>query len=72
MDSSPTIRLLINGEPRSVPAGVSLEELLGLLGLEQDRVAIEYNLSIIHRGRWAEVKLSDADRLEIVQFVGGG
>jgi len=72
MDPSATIRLLINGQPRCVPAGISLEELLGLLGLEQDRVAIEYNLSIVHRGRWPEVKLSDADALEIVQFVGGG
>jgi thiamine biosynthesis protein ThiS len=72
MNSSPTIRLLINGEPRSVPAGVSLEELLGLMGLEQDRVAIEYNLSIVHRGQWAATTLREGDRLEIVRFVGGG
>ena len=67
-----TIHVTVNGEARSVPGGISLEELVRLLALPPDRVAIEHNLAIAHRSQWASVKLKEADRLEIVQFVGGG
>ena len=67
-----TIQVWINGETRAVPQGVSLDELVRLLDLPPDRVAIEHNRSVVHRNRWPEVRLSEADRLEIVQFVGGG
>ena len=40
--------------------------------MKSDRVAIELNREIVPRGQWAETKLSDGDRLEIVHFVGGG
>ncbi len=72
MDQPSQIRLQVNGQQRSVPEGISLEQVLDLLELQRDRVAIEYNLSIVHRDAWPGVKLRDGDRLEIVQFVGGG
>jgi thiamine biosynthesis protein ThiS len=35
-------------------------------------VAVELNREIAPRSTWAETKLNDGDRLEIVHFVGGG
>lgn len=72
MNQASTIRVRINGEQRPVPEGTSVADLVQLLGLPHDRVAIEHNLGIVRRDRWAEIVLRDADRLEIVQFVGGG
>ncbi len=66
------MQLTINGEERSFEAPLSLAGLLEQLGLKLDRVAVEYNRGIVPRPQWAETSLSDGDRLEIVQFVGGG
>jgi thiamine biosynthesis protein ThiS len=64
--------LHINGEIRSVPAVSNLLELIAHLGIGQDRVAIELNRQIIRRKDWETTPLRDMDKIEIVQFVGGG
>ena len=66
------MQLTINGEERLFEGPLSLAGLLEHLGLKLDRVAVEYNRSILARPQWAETSLADGDRLEIVQFVGGG
>ncbi len=66
------MQLMINGEDRSFEAPLTLVTLIEQLGLKLDRVAVEYNRAILPRAQWAEISLADGDRLEIVQFVGGG
>ena len=66
------MQLLINGEPREVPPETNLQALVRLLDFKEDRVAVELNRSIVKRDRWPDTLLRDHDRLEIVQFVGGG
>lgn len=66
------ISILINGEPREVPEGTTLSGLLVYLGLEPRKMAIERNLEIVPKSLYGETVLIDADRIEIVQFVGGG
>lgn len=66
------MKLIINGEERSLENVSSLTSLLQQLGLKADRVAIELNREIAARGSWDSTQLKDGDRLEIVQFVGGG
>jgi thiamine biosynthesis protein ThiS len=65
------VQLIINGETKDSTAS-TLAALVESLGMKSDRVAIELNREIVARGQWAETKLSDGDRLEIVHFVGGG
>ena len=72
MNQSTTIEITINGEPRSIAAGSSITDLVTLLDLTAQRLAIELNLSILPSPAWAETKLQQADKLEIVHFVGGG
>lgn len=67
-----SISVLINGEPRRVPAGLSLDQLVTFLALDPKKVAIEWNREVINRTRWPAVPVGDGDSLEIVQFVGGG
>ena len=66
------MQLTINGEARSFDCPLTLATLLEKLGLKQDRVAVEHNLNLISRAQWESTALTDGDRLEIVQFVGGG
>ena len=66
------MKLTINGEERSMENVSSLTSLLQQLGLKADRVAVELNREIVARGAWESTALKEGDRLEIVQFVGGG
>ncbi len=66
------MRLTINGEDRSFQPGLDLAGLVQTLGLDPRKVAVERNLEIVPRSTYARVLLADGDRLEIVQFVGGG
>jgi len=64
--------LIINGEVREVPDGLSLAGLLLHLELTQGLVAIERNGEVVPRSEHASVFVQAGDVLEIVQFVGGG
>ena len=65
------MNLIINGESRDVPAE-TLSGLVQHLAMKPDRVAIELNRQIVPRELWPQTPLTEGDRLEIVQFVGGG
>jgi sulfur carrier protein len=64
--------LVINGEPRTCPAVANVLDLVLHLGIGQDRVAVEVNGRIAKRRDWESTPVADRDRIEIVQFVGGG
>jgi sulfur carrier protein len=65
------MQILVNGEPTAM-AGGTVSELLRLLGIEPERVAVELNREILPKARYGSTTLSDGDRIEIVHFVGGG
>jgi thiamine biosynthesis protein ThiS len=64
--------LTINGAERRFSPPLTVQALVGELGVEGKRIAIERNGEIVPRSRYAEVMLSDGDRLEVVVAVGGG
>ncbi len=66
------MQIIINGEARDLAGEMSLTDLLQMLGMKADRVAVELNREIVRRESWAQTALHDGDRLEIVHFVGGG
>jgi thiamine biosynthesis protein ThiS len=66
------VRIKVNGEEREVPTGTTLDELVRLLALAPERLAVELNYEVVRRDRWTSLQLDDGDRVEIVHFVGGG
>jgi thiamine biosynthesis protein ThiS len=66
------MKVQINGEDRDFQGSLSLSALIEQLEMKADRVAVELNRDIVPRVKWAETQINDGDRLEIVQFVGGG
>lgn len=64
--------LRINGAERRFAPPLTVQGLVGELGIGGKRVAIERNGEIVPRSRYGEVQLADGDRLEVVVAVGGG
>ena len=46
--------------------------MVGELGLDLHKVAVERNLAIVPRSQFAHTPLHEGDRIEIVHFIGGG
>lgn len=67
-----TIEITINGDTHQVNQGARITDLIKQLELTPERLAIELNLSILPRAKWAETELKPGDKLEVVHFVGGG
>jgi sulfur carrier protein len=65
------MRIEVNGEPRDTEAR-TITDLIGELALDPLKVAVERNLEIVPRSLHGETRLTDGDRIELVQFVGGG
>ena len=66
------MQLTVNGEPHDLPEPLSVAALLARLGVTAARVAVEVNEDVVPRGTWESHPLAAGDRVEIVQFVGGG
>lgn len=62
----------MNGAERRFAPPLTVAGLVGELGVEGKRIAIERNGEIVPRSRYADVQLADGDRLEVVVAVGGG
>ena len=66
------MEILLNGENRALEAGLTLRALIVEIGLDERKVAVERNLEIVPRSTYGETLLQNGDRIEIVEFVGGG
>ena len=71
--SSAAIELTVNGEPAEVETA-AIPELLRALGYdpEQQGIAVAVNAEVVPRSQWADSKLADGDRIEIVGAKQGG
>lgn len=66
------MRIQLNGQDHELPGPMTLDRLVERLGLDGRKIAIERNLEIVPRSTYAGTMLAEGDRLEIVNFVGGG
>lgn len=66
------MKVFINGETREIQNETNLSDLLKQLSLPSERIAIELNKEVVRRKDWETIRIRDADKIEIVHFVGGG
>ncbi len=64
--------ITVNGQEKRISAPITVSELLQTLDLEPRKVAVERNLKIVPKSAYDGITLVAGDRIEIVQFVGGG
>ncbi|CAL9421164.1 thiamine biosynthesis protein ThiS [Streptomyces sp. HPH0547] len=62
----------VNGEPRRVGAGLTLDRLVATLTTAPSGVAAALNEDVVPRSRWATTRLGDGDRVEVLTAVQGG
>ena len=70
--SNGPVRITLNGEPYELDEPISVADLLLKLSIDPRRVAVEHNLLILKRQFFADTLVHNDDRIEIVNFVGGG
>ena len=66
------MRLTVNGETLETANAGTITELLNELRIQPEHVAVEINQSIIKKADYLTFRLNEGDRIEIVNFVGGG
>lgn len=65
--------MMVNGNEERLPGvGMTLDAFLKHKGLQAGSVVVERNGEVVERSRFGVVALEEADRLEILRFVGGG
>ena len=67
-----SLEILVNGQKHAISPETTLMQLLEILDLAPTKIAIERNLGIVPKSQYCQTQLLDGDRIEIVQFVGGG
>ena len=66
------MKVFINGETKEIENNLSLNGLLKQLSLSSERIAVELNREVVRKKDWETIEIRDADKIEIVHFVGGG
>ncbi|HEX8200933.1 MAG TPA: sulfur carrier protein ThiS, partial [Isosphaeraceae bacterium] len=64
--------ITLNGQSRDLPAGLTVAELLRLLEVRPEHVAVEVNRGLVPRARHGATRLAEGGELEVVTLVGGG
>ncbi len=66
------MEIIINGETRTVKEDIRLGELLDALGLRDKVMAAAVNMEVVKKEQWDTRELHNEDRVELLDFVGGG
>lgn len=67
------IKFFINGEERSIEgSSLTLHQILSHYQINSNSVVVEFNESVVSRNDLSDTEVHDGDKIEIVQFVGGG
>ncbi len=66
------IKIIVNGNIQEFDSDISLSDALKELSLEDKVMAAAVNMEIVKKDCWSTKKLNNGDKLELLDFVGGG
>ena len=68
------MQLIVNGQDQSVDDASTLLDLLieMNIGTEQKGIAVALNTEVVARAMWADTRLCNGDRVDIIHAVQGG
>ena len=72
MNNLKKIKIQLNGKKYQIKLGYNLKDLLKILKKDNNKVAIELNGEIADKKKYNKIFLKKNDKIEIVQFIGGG
>tara|TARA_B100000965_G_C19525010_1_gene728368 strand:+ start:998 stop:1201 length:204 start_codon:yes stop_codon:yes gene_type:complete len=65
-------KIQLNGRNLKIEQKLSIKQLLGRYKLDENKIAIELNGSILSKAMFKKTFLKNKDKIEIVHFIGGG
>ncbi len=72
MNNLKKIKIQLYGKKHQIKKGYNLKDLLKLLKKDNNKIAIELNGEIADKKKYNKIFLKKNDKIEIVQFIGGG
>lgn len=66
------MKATINGQEHELPEGLTVAELLAHLQAPDRGIAVAKNDRVVRRTHFAQERLSEGDRVEIIKAVAGG
>ena len=66
------MKVIINGNEKNIKENTTIKELLISLGVLDKTMAVAVNMKIVKKDDWDKYKLQENDKVEALNFVGGG
>lgn len=66
------MNLIINGENLEFESGKNIDEILAILGVESKIFAVVVNANLVKKEDYKSTILCEGDKVEMLQFMGGG
>ncbi len=66
------MQIIINGEKKKCRPDENIATILTSLSIHSDIMAVAVNMNIVKKDLWNTYRLKDGDKLEFLEFVGGG
>ena len=65
-------KIQLNGKKVKIQRDLSIKDLIKKYRLKENKIAIELNGAILPKDHYKNKKIKNNDKIEIVQFIGGG
>ncbi len=65
-------KIQLNGKKIKINSKYSIKDLIKKYKLKENKIAIELNGVILPKVNYSKKKIKNKDKIEIVQFIGGG
>jgi len=66
------MNVIINGEKKDIKENITIYQLLTELNILDKVMAVAVNMEIVKKDNWKNYIIKENDKLELLQFVGGG
>ncbi len=66
------MKATINGEEHELPEGLTVAQLLARVNAPERGIAVAKNDRVVRRSTFAQERVQDGDRIEIIRAVAGG
>jgi sulfur carrier protein len=66
------IKIKINGIEKEINSNTTIKKLLEDLGVLDKTMAVAVNMKIVKKDDWDTYTLKEGDKIEALNFVGGG
>ena len=66
------MKIIVNGKHQTVSDNATITELIETLGIKVSVMATAVNMEIVKKENWNKHRLVEGDKLDLLDFVGGG